>query len=305
MTDDLWRSESPTLRETIVCYADILGFSDMTRCAFREGKATDFLKRVKEALDQAHDDMRRIANSCGWAPPIFEMKLFTDNFLVAYPIADPAGDRGEPELATVLMLFAEVQTKLALDGFFLRGAIAKGDHYQAGDIVFGDALLEAVGLDKSGGPPRLIIAPSLEPRILEYLSYYSDGDSPHHVWLLEDPCDGKLFLNYLDAVLGDFPDFCDYAPIATHRDQVSEFLCRYESDERIRQKYEWVAGYHNYTCTELAERHPVPTTEWADPEYATAAMWAQGLPNYIVPVESQPSPLPLDAERLRQRLAAR
>ena len=305
MTDDLWSPESPTLRETIVCYADILGFSDMTKCAFREGKATDFLKRIKEALDQAHEGIRRFANPFGRTPPTFEIKLFTDNFLVAYPLADPAGDRGEPELGTVLMLFAEVQTKLALDGFFLRGAIAKGDHYQAGDIVFGNALLEAVGLDKSGGPPRLVIAPSVEPLILEHLAYYGDGDAPHHVSLLEDPCDGQLFLNYLEAVLGHFPDFYDYAPIATHRDQVSECLRRYESDERIRQKYEWVAGYHNYSCTELAERHPVPTTEWADPEYATAAMWAQGLPNYIIPIEGQASPLPLDAKRLRQRLDAR
>lgn len=305
MTDGLWSPESPTLRETIVCYADILGFSDMTKCAFREEKAPEFLKRIKEALDQAHEGIRRFANPFGGTPPTFEIKLFTDNFLVAYPLADPARDRGEPELGTVLMLFAEVQTKLALDGFFLRGAIAKGDHYQAGDIVFGNALLEAVGLDKSGGPPRLVIAPSVEPLILEHLAYYGDGDAPHHVSLLEDPCDGQLFLNYLEAVLGHFPDFYDYAPIATHRDQVSECLRRYESDERIRQKYEWVAGYHNYACTELAEKHPVPTTEWADPEYATAAMWAQGLPNYIVPIEGQASPLPLDAKRLRQRLDVR
>ena len=304
MTDGLWNPESPTLRETIVCYADILGFSDMTRRAFRQGKATDFLKRIKEALDKAHEDIRRFSNPFGRIPPTFEMKLFTDNFLVAYPLADPEGNRGEPELGAILMLFAVVQTKLALDGFFLRGAIATGEHYQAGDIIFGDTLLEAVGLDKSGGPPRLVIAPSVEPLILEHLSYYGDSDAPYHVSLLEDPRDGKLFLNYLEAVLGHFPDFYDSAPIATHRDQVSECLHRYESDERIRQKYEWVAGYHNYACTDLAERHPVPTTACADPEYVEAAMWAQGLPSYIVSVEGQASPLPLDAGRLRQRLYA-
>ena len=50
-----------------------------------------------------HDDVRRIANSFGWAPHIFEMKLFTDNFFVAYPLADPAGDRGEPECEYVII----------------------------------------------------------------------------------------------------------------------------------------------------------------------------------------------------------
>ena len=304
MSDDLWNAESPQLRETIVCYADILGFSDMTKSAFREGRAEEFLERIKKALDSAYEDMRRIANPFGWAPPTFEMKLFTDNFLVAYPLADPEHDRGEPELGTILMLFAGVQTRLALDGFFLRGAIAKGEHYQSGDIVFGDALLEAVQLDKSGGPPRLVIAPSVEPLILDHLSYYAEGDAPHHALLLEDPSDGRLFLNYLVGILGHFPDFYEYSPIAAHRDQVSECLRLYESNEQIRRKYEWVATFHNYVCAEFANRHPVPTNEWADPEYATAATWAQGLLDYMVPVEGLPPPLPLDAKRLRQRLPA-
>ena len=39
--------------------------------------------------------------------------------------------------------------------------------------------------------------------------------------------DGELFLNYLQAVLGSFPDFfIDYSPIAAHRDHVSESLER-------------------------------------------------------------------------------
>ena len=58
--------------------------------------------------------------------------------------------------------------------------------------------------------------------------------------------DGELFLNYLQAVLGNFPDFLDYSPISAHRDRVSEYLREYESNENIRQKYEWVATYHNY-----------------------------------------------------------
>ncbi len=192
------------LRETIVCYADILGFKEMTKHAFRCGKETDFLIRIKKALDLAHQDVRRFASPWEWSPPRFEMKLFTDNFLVAYPIRDPQISRGEPELGTVLLLFATVQARLAFEGFFLRGGIALGQHFQAGDIVYGDALVEAVALDKTGGPPRLMIAPSVKPLILDHLSGYGGVESPYHHILLEDSRDGELFLNYLQAVLGAF-----------------------------------------------------------------------------------------------------
>ena len=52
---------------------------------------------------------------------IFDMKVFTDNIVVAYPLRDPYHDDGEIELGTFLMLFARVQASLAADGFFLRG----------------------------------------------------------------------------------------------------------------------------------------------------------------------------------------
>ena len=81
---------------------------------------------------------------------IFDMKVFTDNIVVAYPLGDRLRNDGEIELGTILALFAQVQTSLALDGFLLRGAIAYGDHYQDDDVAYGDALLEAVDLDQSG-----------------------------------------------------------------------------------------------------------------------------------------------------------
>ena len=113
----------------------------MTMNAFRSGKATDFLITIKGALDRAHEDLRRFARPFGWSPPTFVMKLFTDNFLVACPLRDPGVDHGEPELGTMLILFAQMQTRLAVEGFFLRGAIDTGQHFQSGDIVYGDALL--------------------------------------------------------------------------------------------------------------------------------------------------------------------
>ncbi len=317
MTNVLWNEESPELRRAIVCYADILGFKGMTSGAFQSGRPTDFLLRVKRALDLAHEDIKRFASPAIGDSPIFEMKLFTDNFLVAYPIREGWVSDGEGELGTVLLMFAGVQARLAVEGFFLRGAVAAGEHYQAGDIVYGNALLEAVDLDKSGGPPRLVIAPSVEPMILDHLSAYGDGDSLYHHTLLEDPRDpeeGCLFLNYLQAVLGNFPDFLTgYEPLAAHRDRVSESLREHESKQYIRRKYEWVAAYHNYALEKVAGRYSgrysVIDPEQADGEEFAAVAAAKGLLNYLVPVEmlveDLDAPLPFDVERLRRRVSER
>ena len=144
-----WDPESPSLLPALVCYADILGFRSMTDSALKSGEGTEFLGRIKSSLAAAYEKVRLTRTLDGMVAAIFDMKVFTDNIVVAHPVRDP-NSGGEPELATLLMLFAQVQAGLAADGFFLRGAITAGKHYQDDDIVYGDALLEAVDLDKSG-----------------------------------------------------------------------------------------------------------------------------------------------------------
>ena len=129
----------------------------MTEQALDSGKGTEFLRRIKSSLAEAYKEMREAQMPYGTGPSFFNTKFFTDNIVVAYPLSNPSRDHGEFELVDLLMLFAQVQASLAADGFFLRGAIAWGEHYQDDDIAYGKALLEAVGLDKSGKPPRLVI----------------------------------------------------------------------------------------------------------------------------------------------------
>ena len=153
----------------------------MTEGALESGEGKDFLLRIKRSLEKTYEIVRKAKTLDGMVPSIFDMKVFTDNIVVAYPLRNASRDLGEPELGTLLMLFAEVQASLAFDGFLLRGAIALGDHYQDDDIAYGEALLEAVDLDKSGGPPRLVIGSSLEHLIAAQLESYGDGGwAPHH-----------------------------------------------------------------------------------------------------------------------------
>ena len=101
-----WDPKSPLLLPTIVCYADILGFREMTERAFELGKERKFLSRIKHSLAVAYGQVRHFATLGGADPPIFDMKVFTDNIVVAAPLRDPSRDLGEPELGTLLKLFA-------------------------------------------------------------------------------------------------------------------------------------------------------------------------------------------------------
>ena len=299
--------ESPSLLPAIVCYADILGFREETKRALQSGEGNEFLRRIKYSLARAYKWVREAAMLGGMdEPPVFDMKVFTDNIVVAYPLHDFDRAFGEPELGYLLMLFADVQASLAADGFFLRGAITKGVHYQDEDIAYGDALLEAASLDMPGAPPRLVIGPSVEPLVLKHLSFYYDTTTPHHRQLLEDPSDGRLFLNYLKQAFDFFPPGpINHQFLAAHKEKVSGNLHTFESNENILAKYRWLAAYHNYFCRTFADIYYVRGDIEADPEEMTIAAHAQRTLDHLIDFQAPPEevpPRPLDGERLRKRV---
>ena len=302
MTDANSVSTFPSLRETFVCYADILGFRARTERAFQSGEANEFLRSIKASLGYAYEEVRQIKDLLGAAGSVFDMKVFTDNIVVAYPLEHPEIELGERELRTLLMLLARVQACLAAKGFLLRGAISFGPHFQDEDIAYGLALLEAVDLDKSGGSPRLEIASSVEPWIARQIRTHSQVQSaPHYHALLEDPHDGRLFVNYLDVVFENYSDFdINYALLGAHRETVNRGLEEYASDKYVRQKYEWLATYHNYVCREFAERFPIPSSEEADTESALFYAFAQPALDYLVPFDGTTPPRRLNPQRLLQ-----
>ena len=299
MTTAIWNSDSPALRETFVCYADILGFRNRMERAFEADAGTSFLKVIKRSLTAAYKEVRQVKDLLVVCGETCDMKVFTDNIVVAYTAQHLEITFGERELLTFLNLFARLQAVLTSDGFLLRGAISFGQHYQDDDIAYGPALLEAVDLDKSGRPPRLVIAPSIKPWIVRQLSSHDHVQwAPQYKALLEDPCDGRIFVNYLDLAFEIYGDSSvTDALLEAHRKTVVRGLKEHESNEGVRWKYEWLATYHNYVCRAFAKRFPMTSHEDADPEYMALCAFAQRALDYLVPCEhpdlSPPRPLNL------------
>jgi hypothetical protein len=291
----------PRLRPSFVCYADILGYKGKTAEAIREGRAGEFLVDLRDVLSEAHNEVREAAKLDD-VQSFFAMTVFTDNIVVGYPVRMPDSFAGEPELGHVLAVFSMLQVTLAMRSLFVRGGVSFGDHYMDEDIVFGPALLDAVAQDKSGGPPRITVngeARQLLAKQIEFHGYSSW--SPQWEAFLQDS-DGEVFINYLNVAFNAYPEGGVHLDLVRqHRGAIESGLERYRGRPAVRAKYEWLARYHNFFCTEAAERHPVPTSPDADEMDACAAAAAQKLLDEQIDIEAT-APYP---ERLPRPEGAR
>ena len=280
-----WDPDSPRMLPAIICYADILGYRGMAEEAFNSSDPTQFLLALKRSLKTAYGIVHR-AQTHEWGGDslsFFEMKIFTDNIVVAYPLYDPGHDLGEPELGDLLMTFSNFQASLASDGFFTRGGLTFSDHYQDDSIVYGEAFLEAYDLDQKGGMPRLVIGSSLEELLAEQLNAYGDGPAPHHEHLLEDPKDNVLFINYLEVAFDYLAEgYIDFDLLEAHKKNVEKGLRDHAACPSVREKYEWLATYHNYICREFGEEPQVL--------------------DFLVEFQGNWSPRRLNRRRLQERL---
>jgi len=288
MNNPYKHSDPPIMLLSFVCYADILGYSNLSKEAINSGKGLEFLHRLRHGLSKAYERVREHSKGFGIGnDSFFTVKVFTDNIVVGYPLHRPGLDYGEPELGNILSIFSEFQVGLATEGFFLRGGIAFGEHYMDDDIVFGDALLQAVDQEKSGGPPRISLSPSAIEKVQHQLGRWgTTGSAPQHEDLMED-ADGTIFLNYLGEAFSVFPDggiFFDL--IEGHQINLIKGLTDYRGNPGVRAKFEWAARYHNFVCQEFAERHTIPSSHNADEEYAAACVEAQRLLDYKIDIES-------------------
>lgn len=278
--------EPPILIHSYVCYVDILGYSQLSKDAISSGNGDVFLNQIRRALTNAYERVRERAKGWGNSDQ-FSIKVFTDNIVLGYPIQNFQQTLGEGELGHIFSIISEFQVALSMEGFLARGGIAFGNHYMDGDIVFGDALLEAVSLDRTGDAPKVSLAPSVVKVLQYHLGFYGKTeDSPQSIDLLEDS-DGTIFVNYLENAFIAFPDNAIFFEVfEKHKNTLIEGLKKYSGVPDVRAKFEWAARYHNFVCDDFLKKNPVPTSPDANEVYAAAAEEAIQLNDYKIDIES-------------------
>jgi len=274
---------------SFVLYADVLGFSAMTKQALNSGEGNKLLNKIHNAFTQAYNKVRKYSENRFDENKSYEIKILTDNIVIGIPAKNYSEDFGEGDFGFISMVFSEYQAYLAANGFFIRGGIAFGDHYMDDDIVFGNALIEAVKMDKSGGPPRISFAPSAVDIIKKQLFAYGGNikNAPHYISLLKDS-DGTVFLNYLEDAFYEFPENnINFALLEQHKIAITEGLSVNKDNPDMKAKYDWIARYHNFICREYYNNYNnIPLDKEYSYETLAAIEEACQLANYLIDIES-------------------
>lgn len=127
-------------------------------------------------------------------------------------------------------------------------------------FLFGPALVEAIQLEKEAIFPRVLLSDAV-------IKYVSTTTACSNLVLRDS--DGKAFLHYLGGLSG-------FAHMKPHRVFVQNGLNENANRAHERQKYEWLAQYHNFVANYMSRNEleisvdrldafsPLPTTLLSD-----------------------------------------
>ncbi|MFK4308430.1 hypothetical protein ABH957_003106 [Bacillus sp. RC242] len=245
-----YNPDNPSLLDSIVCFTDILGFSNLILQSPNRLHGNQLLKNLHTILKNQYAELK-IMNPQG------QLKTFTDNVILAYPIFED----GEGQSGNLFMSFINYQLEMTMNGYFLRGGVAVGDYYGDDDFAYGSALIEAHNLEcSSANYPRIILSKKMVRMVAKHLGYYGkSGEAPQSLHLLKD-IDDIVFVNYLYGLKEEYEymtgDKSEYIQkIQQHKDIVFSNLSVYKknNNDKLYSKYEWVAQYHNYYCDQYFE----------------------------------------------------
>jgi hypothetical protein len=284
------------LRPAFVCFADVLGWSQMTRSAIDSGNGNEFVARARQSISAAYDDVRERQEKFrffGEEPPPFEIKVFTDNIVIAWPMDGSLENYAAAEFTWMSSIIAKLQTSVVSGQFLLRGGVAVGQHYMDKDMAIGDALLDAVDLEKNAVWPRLLVHDSVRNLMRRHDRLYGVNYSSDHPGLVQDMSDGEIFVNYLDSAF-DFIEEAgiDHDLLFAHKALIESGLSEHAGNQHVLEKYEWARSYHNWVCQDIANRYPEWVSEYGDvdPEQGALVAEAQSALEYVMPAPATPSP---------------
>ncbi|SHM83254.1 hypothetical protein [Flavobacterium xanthum] len=234
-------------RISFCAYFDILGFAEKVK-----NENIDFFNHYLKVLEgelnylnTEHDFENKEGRKR------FELKIFTDNFVIRYPWNH---EDGEIELGDLFDVLSRIQLTFAQKGIFIKGAISYSNLYMDENIVIGPALIESYKLEESHAIyPRIILSENAKEVVNQHINFYAkDFPIPQKSTYLIDK-DGYYFLNYLYFLIENFEvDYPNYTYVSKemilHKNAIEEELTSNNINERVFEKFIWCAEYHNFFC---------------------------------------------------------
>lgn len=231
----------PRLRKSVTGFVDVLGFSHYSSAAGSLEESQGTLDRIAGAIHDSRSFVRTLFADDPMADPSrWALKFFSDNLAFGFPAdEDDVAQHRAADFA--IRCVQRYQLHMALNGFFVRGAMTVGPICLTDEIIFGPSLIESYVLEsKTSIVPRVILTKPLQELFARSASAsLGSGESTCR------DIDGWWFVNYLQAAVG--PSGIDWQIIERHKASVLETLAKTTAHD-VLPKFGWSCRYHNVFC---------------------------------------------------------
>jgi hypothetical protein len=239
-------SGRPRLRESIVAFIDILGFSESSTSRPKMADSQQVLDKIAAAIDDSRHFVRQaIPDADSGLGRRWATKFFSDNLAFGYPCDDETVDYASTAWF-VIRGAQRYQLKMTMNGFFVRGGLTQGPICLTDEIIFGSALIECYQLEsKASIVPRIVLAEPLQQLLTESYRDNAGGMEPGTDQAICRDVDGWWFVNYLDAAQD--ARGIQWELIEQHKASILESLS-HTTRHDVLPKYGWACRYHNVFC---------------------------------------------------------
>jgi hypothetical protein len=233
----------PRLRQSIVAFIDILGFSHASTTNLDESQQV--LDKIFAAIEDSRAFVRRSSEGSSARANQWGIKFFSDNLALGYALDERVEDSG---LAAqfIIRCVQQYQLRMALNGFFLRGALTLGQICLTDEIIFGAALVECYQLEsKASIVPRVILTEPFRQLVARSVQKDDVRAAPDLRDAICRDVDGWWFVNYLQAANGENGINWDF--VERHKQSVLNSLSTTTRHD-VLPKFGWACRYHNVFC---------------------------------------------------------
>ena len=241
--------------EHVVTFIDILGFKELVKRESAESIG-NMLGRLEKVTDSGEYERLVMGR---------RTIAFSDAIVRASALQTPSGDAARYGiLFHELLNLVHAQVDLIVyHGVFLRGAVSIGLAFQEGTVIYGEGVIRAYETESELAIfPRIIIDPevfrqyAVEGNLLKAHHHTVAQDSEYVGELVREDADGVWFVDYLKAVEPELKNDADYPRVLTaHRDAIIRASRGQGELNRVSQKYNWLARYHNQVVSELSDEY--------------------------------------------------
>jgi len=224
--------ENITSHESIIAYFDILGYKNMMAEACQLGNQNLLLLTLKKCIKTTDTFQFRE----------YGYHVFSDNFIKGISINNL--NAYSYYLIEILTELSAIQCNFINANIFIRGAITQGNYYQDKDFVFGKSVIDAYIIESQTAIyPRIVIEDICLDNFCSRSSNYTNLEL-HKKRIITD-VNGISFVNYLAFAIENN----NLIFIKEHKNRIWHNI-KQAVNESIREKYIWLAGYHNFICEE-------------------------------------------------------